>query len=165
MPLYEYSNIKKYEPLKLGSVELIEKARKNFPKQTFDKLCRTFDNAIISIQPSQKSALIWTKCGAIVGYKTQQPHEAIEHLWKKTIELFGEESEYCRMFMGSFLMWRISLINDDIWLTYKQEHSSGAVDPDTGKVITERHYWINNNIRIPKPSTALDLMAKFNKRK
>jgi hypothetical protein len=163
--LYECSNLKRYEPLKLGSVDLIEKARKNLPKQTFDKLCRTFDNAICNLKPSQNSALIWTKCGAIVGHKTKQPHEAILHLWEKTEQLFGDEDEFGRMFMGSMLMWRISLLTKDQWITYKQDHPSGALNPNTGKVITERHYWVNNEISVPKSATAFDLMAKFNNRK
>jgi hypothetical protein len=89
-------------------------------------------------------------------------HEAILHLWEKTEEIFDDK--FGRMFMGSMLMWRISLQNNNQWLTYKQEHPSGALDPDTGKKITERHYWVNNDISIPKPANAFDLAAKFNRR-
>lgn len=170
MPLYEFKKLNAYDHMRIESWDVIKKPRKTLNTNSWDKMVRTVDNAIQSISPSVSSKLIWTKCAALFGTKSQQPLEAVDHLWRMAEKTFGR-SEFSLMFVGAFLMWRISFISrpqreggtGDQWFTVQVDHPSGEVDPITNKPLTERHYWVNNNYSVPREYDALDLVLKFNK--
>lgn len=165
MPLYEVRDLSVYNPADIEAWDVLCKAKRDLPRNTWDKTLRTMDNAVASLQPSVRSRLIWTKCGALMGRQSDQPLEAVDHLWRKAEKVFGP-SKFSLMFVGSLLFWRISLRSDQ-WFTVSQPHPHGAIDHETGEVIKERHYWINNSYRWVKPKgpTVDDLMEKFNKRR
>lgn len=79
----------------------------------------------------------------------------------KGVDVFGD-SKVLMKFMGTLLMWRISL-RSETWLMYRQETDN--IDPDTGKTIFVSNYWIDSSFTpvedVEKP-TLENLMAKFN---
>ena len=159
MPLYDMKGFRLWEPEEIAEWDVLKAGLRKFHAETFAKMIRTTDAAIDNLQPTAKSNLVWTKAGAVFGYHSKEPVEAINHVWNKAIETWGE-TKLPLLFVGSLLMWRISL-RPEQWLT--DASKTGKVDPDTGKEITERSYWINEDIKIVY--TADDLLAKFNKRK
>ena len=110
MPLHEFPSLKPYDSDTIENWDVLAKVKTALPTNTWEKMIRTVDNAVTSIQPSITSKLIWTKCGALFGRKSKQPLEAVDHLWRKTEKVFGP-SEFTLMFVGAFLMWRISYIS------------------------------------------------------
>jgi hypothetical protein len=159
MPLFDTKHgFRRLDPEDIEEWDVLKKARKEFHPKTFDKMIRTTDEAIENINPSVKSNLKWTKSGAIFGYSSCEPVEAINHVWKHAIELWGD-TKIPLLFVGSLLMWRIS-IRPEQWLTYASE--TGKIDPDSSKEITERSYWINEEVKTEY--TAEDLKKKFNQR-
>ena len=166
MPHYDVaSGYRLVDPDKVEEFEMLEKAKIKLHATTWAKCIRTVDGAIDSLKPSKNNLLVWTKSGAAFGYKSSQPTNDINHLWEATIKVFGETKESL-MFVGSLLYWRISLRKEQ-WFSYPSE--KGTVDHDTGKAITERSYWINNDFKVEvvkdkKTLTAQDLVDKFSKR-
>lgn len=144
--------------------EYLKKAVKEINPVSFEKMCRTLDLALDNQKPSASSNLIWTKFGALVGHSSGEPCRDINHLWEKGIDAFGE-SKVLMKFMGTLLMWRISL-RKETWLVYRQETNN--VDPDTGKTIFVCNYWIDDlftPVEDVEAPTLENLMAKFNKKK
>jgi hypothetical protein len=139
--------------------DILKVAEQKIHPRSYEKMIRTTDEAIENIKPTEKTNLIWTKSGAVFGYRSQEPTEAINHVWEKATEVFGE-TKFSRLFVGSLLMWRISLRSEQ-WLTYASE--TGKYDPETGNEITERGYWINEKVKIQ--NTVDDLIAKFKGRR
>jgi hypothetical protein len=130
-----------------------------FDKRTYDKMCRTIDTELASLQPTANSKMIWTKAGALVGHSSAAPHRDLNHLWESAIPIFGENKTLLK-FIGTLVMWRISL-REDIWLVYRED--SGKVDEDTGERIRICTYWIDNDYVNPnRKPTAADLLEKFN---
>lgn len=163
MPLYDVkAKPREITPKYVEEFDVMKKAKKEFSSATWDKFSRTVDNSIEHLKPSTNSKLIWTKSGSIFGYKSKEPVEAINHIWEWAIKLWGDEDKTPLLFVGSFLMWRISL-RPEIWLSIQNE--TGKIDPLTEQEITERHYWINNNFKIEQPPTIDDLLKKYNKHK
>jgi len=162
MPLYDITfSPRLICPADIEKFQVIEKARKTLTRPTFDKMVRTVDIAIDSINPSANNNLIWTKSGVLFGNKSSRPLESIQHLWTYAEKVFGD-TKYTVMFVGSLLLWRIS-DKENLWLTVQRD--TGKKDPDTDKEITERHYWIDNNFKLPQQPTVEDLMQKFNRRR
>jgi hypothetical protein len=158
MPLYDIKGFRLWEPSEIEEWDILKAAERVFHPETYAKMIRTTDEAVEKIKPTSKSNLVWTKAGAIYGYRSSEPVEAVNHIWHKAIEKWGD-TKLPLLFVGSLLMWRISL-RPEQWLTDKQ--GKGEIDPDTGKEITDRSYWINENIKVR--NTVDDLMAKFNRR-
>ena len=163
MSLYEVGNGKESEIL---AADLEKSLTTNYnvgrlDTRTYDKMCRTIDTELDKHQPTAKSKLVWTKAGALVGHNSVAPHRDLNHIWDNAVPVFGENKILLK-FIGTLVMWRISL-REDIWLVYRED--SGKVDEDTGKRIQICTYWIDNNYVNPnKKPTAVDLLAKFNKR-
>jgi len=161
MPLYDIKGFRLWEPAQIETWDVLKTGELKFHPESFAKMVRTTDNAINNLNPSIKSHLTWTKAGAIFGYRSKEPVEAINHISKKAIDAWGDDSRLPLLFVGSLLMWRISLRSEQ-WLT--DAWPTGKYDRDTGKEITERSYWINEAITIEGPPTVDDLVAKFNRK-
>lgn len=158
MPLYDTKKgFHLWEPKTIESWDIIQAAQKKIPNE-FNRMIVTTDEAIESIRPSERSNLTWTKSGALFGYNSPQV-DKINHVWENTIALWGEDTKILLLFVGSLLMWRISC-RDEQWLTYASK--TGKTDPLTGKEITERSYWINEDIKVAY--TVQDLITKYKKR-
>jgi len=159
MPLYDVTNKDKMvDPKTLEDSEYIKTATKKMAKVTFAKLIRTADTALDNLKPTQSTALVWTKAGALFGHKCTGPVNDINHLWEKSNEVF--DGVELLKFIGTLLMWRISL-RDETWLLYR--FNTGEVDPVTGKEIKINQYWIDENYEEPKELGVDDLIKKFNK--
>jgi hypothetical protein len=146
------------EPDEIEEWDVIKKARKIFKE--FDEWVEIVDEILDELKPSERSQLVWTKAGCIFGYNTKV--DAINDIWDAVIAHWGS-GKVPLLFVGSFLMWRVS-VRDEQWLTHAQEKGEGIVDPDTGKKITQRSYWINEDFVFKPHNTVHDLMAKFNQR-
>lgn len=163
MPHYDTRHgFRLIDPSEVEKWDILQKAVRVLHPATWAKIIRTVDSAIISLKPSLKSKLVWTKSGAIFGHKSSQPLEAIDHVWEHSKKMFGPTAKENLLFVGSLLYWRISLRGDQ-WFSYPNE--KGTTDPLTGREITERGYWINNHFAVPikKQPTVSDLVAKFSK--
>ena len=145
------------EPQEMEEWDVIKKARKVFKE--FDEWVKIVDGILDELKPSQRSQLVWTKTGCIFG-KTAVG--AINDIWDAVIAHWGS-GKVPLLFVGSFLMWRVS-VRDEKWLTHAQEKGEGILDADTGKPITQRSYWINDDFVYKPHNTVDDLMAKFNAR-
>lgn len=156
MPLYDVTNTKPrlVTPEDAESYEGIKALKRRLPKQTFDKIVRTVDNAILGCKPSQSSKLVWTRSSALFGHSSVQPKQHIDHLWDNVVAVVGPDKE-CLKAVGGLLRWRISMIENDTWLVYRQE--TGEIDPIDKKKITVSEYWINNRFVMPaKPKVELN---------
>lgn len=159
MPLYDIGKgVREIDPDVIEDWDVLKKAKRIY-KAEFDEMVEIVDKEINSLRPSTSSNLTWTKAGAMFGYG--QKVAAIDKIWDHAINLWGP-TKIPLLFVGSLLMWRIA-VRDETWLTVATE--KGEVDPDTGKEITERSYWINEDFVYKPHATAQDLMAKFNRRK
>lgn len=158
MPLYDISKgVRLLEPEVIENWDVIKKAKKAF-KDEFQEMIDITDKELDILKPSDRSNLKWTKAGAMFGYGSKV--DAIDKIWEGAIALWGDNSKIPLLFVGSLLMWRIS-IRDEKWLTVATE--TGKFDPDTDKEITERSYWINESFKAE--FTVDDLLAKFNNKK
>jgi len=162
MPLYDvtYKKNKLIDPGESGSFEVIDAIRRKRSMNTFNRIKKTIDEAVDSVEPSKKSRLVWTKAGALFGPGSLQPHKNVEHLWENIIKSVGND-RMCLIALGSLLRWRISK-RPEKWLVYRRE--SDVVDAATGKTIKISEYWIDEDFvfRHPKaPATKMD----FNKLK
>jgi len=151
---------KEVVPEELLKSEYLKKAVKEIHSASFEKMCNTLDLALDKLKPSASSNLVWTKFGALCGYNSNEPCRDINHLWEKGVDVFGD-SKVLMKFMGTLLMWRISL-RPETWLMYRQETDN--IDPDTGKTIWVCNYWVDSSftpVEEEKPNLE-NLMAKFN---
>lgn len=162
MALYDVTHRDKLvDPEELEATEYIVKEKKTKPR-SFEKVIRTTETALSNSKPSSNSRLIWTKAGIIFGHNSPEPTRDVNHFWDYAVETFGD-SKLLYKFMGTLLMWRISLRNDT-WLLFRED--TDEIDPDTNKKIKICTYWIDNDYDFPyKQPTVNDLMAKFNKGK
>lgn len=122
----------------------------------FKKMIKTVDSQIKKLRPSKKSQLTWTKCAALCGYQAEGPRGKLDELWQHASDAITFDPDGCNKFVGSLILWRIALLDDDIWLSTK------TLDED--KIHPYRTYWINNSFTPYKDPTAADLAAKFNSR-
>lgn len=159
MPLFDTMKQCEIDPKDLEGSDYIKAAMKKLPSVTFDKIVRTVDKALDNLRPTRSSALVWTKAGALFGRKSAEPLKDVNHLWEKGNLIF--DGVPLLKFVGTILMWRISL-RDDTWLLHR--FKTGEIDPMTGKEIKINQYWIDNDYELPKEPDAVDLMKKFNRR-
>jgi hypothetical protein len=132
----------------------IHNTAKSLAPASFDLMVSIIDEAINNLQPSEKSKLLWTRCAALCGYQAETPDDSKNHIWGEAIVACRFDPEGPNKFVGSLIMWRISL-REDTWLTSKTK--------DTGGVHDYRGYWINNNFVPYRKATLQDLAGKFNR--
>lgn len=138
--------------------DVMKKAKKVFKE--FNTWAEIVDEELDKLKPSQSSHLVWTKAGCIFGYS--QKVSAIDAIWEEVLG-YWKTGKAPLLFVGSLLMWRVS-VRDEQWITHAQEKGEGILDSDTGKPITQRSYWINEEFVYKPHNTIDDLMAKFNQR-
>jgi hypothetical protein len=125
-------------------------------KDVFEEMKRVIDSRICSLKPSQKSQLTWTRCAALIGYTAPGNKVEANDLWSHAFSAVKCHPDECNKFVGGLIMWRLSLLTDNIWLTSKTKDKD-AVHPWRG-------YWINNAFVPPaktKGFSAQDLKTKF----
>lgn len=123
---------------------------------SFNLMVAIVDGALSQLKPSKASQLVWTKCAALCGYRSNLAES--DTLWQAAFDATTFDPDGPNKFVGSLIMWRISLLGNQ-WLSAKTE-DAGAVHP-------YRTYWINEDFVLPPPQrrhTAQDLAAKFNMR-
>jgi hypothetical protein len=153
MPLYDVDkNLYLWLPHKIENWESIREAKKRLDVPVH---AAATDAVLNELQPSIKSNLVWTKVGAIYGPKAAYV-EKINFIWKEVTEVW--EDPMPLIYVGSLLMWRISLRKEQ-WFTSSTK--LGKIDPVTDKEITQRSYWINEDFKVHH--TVQDLMSKFGK--
>jgi hypothetical protein len=169
MPLYDVTKKpdKLIKPDDGESYEYIQKAKKSLNPKSFKKMTQTIDVALEHLRPSKESGLVWTKCGALFGYNSNEPLRDINHLWQNAEKVIND-GEMVLKLVGGLLRWRISLIESDIWLMYRQD--TDKINPKSGKEIKVSTYWIDNNYnppaspdQPPSPSDLEMLRKKFGK--
>ena len=142
MPLTDVSHGERdVDPDKVEQMDLIRAVQNHLPKRTYDKIIRTFDNAVNSTADNHQN-LVWTTAGCLFGYGSKQPHADINHAWEKIIGIVGPD-KFCKMTVGAILQWRIAIRarnTNENWYCYKIE--SDELDPETDKPITRTEYWI-----------------------
>lgn len=155
MPLYE--SLIHYEWLakNIEKFEILHAGKRLLGTEKHHAHIDLVDTTVGSVKPSEASNLVWCKSGALFGTRSEDV-EPIQNMWKDITEIWGDTKEPL-LYIGSLLMWRISLRSEQ-WFTYAQE--TGRKDPLTDKIITERHYWINEEIKVR--NTMKDLERKFN---
>jgi hypothetical protein len=164
--LYDVTNRDTWvDPEEAEAFDTIVALKRDLPANTFDRLVKTVDEMIESVDPTDTSKLVWTKAGALFGHGSEGPKKWIEHLWEKVIDVVGPD-RLCLIAVGSLLRWRISL-RSETWLVYRRE--SGSKDPMTGKPVLISEYWINEDyvFKGKKKKKGLDvsgLEEKFGRR-
>ena len=132
----------------------VEPISDHIDARTFEVMKRTIDTALQNLHPSMSSQLVWTRLAALIGYNSMEPTKSVNHLWEKAFEAVSSNPDKCNIFVGSLVMWRVSLLTADIWLTDKSQ--------DRGKHYEFRAYWINNNFKPNCDYSLNDLKSKFN---
>lgn len=143
--------------------EFIQKAKKTLDPRSYEKMIKLTDNAILNLKPSAKSELVWTKCGALFGFGSKEPHADINYIWDRAIEVVGD-NEFALKLVGGLLRWRISLL-EDTWLMFRED--TDKINPLSGKEIKISTYWINNDYVHPDltPSATINMLSKkFNRK-
>lgn len=161
MPLYNvtFGDGRIITPTKIERSDTLKALRRELPKNTFERLVKTVDEAVSSVKPSKSSRLVWTKAGALFGHHSEQPKCWVDHLWEKVIAVVGD-GRLCLITVGTLLLWRVSL-RDEMWLVYNRD--SGITDDVTGKMIRISEYWVNENYIPPeKRYSPRNLVSKFN---
>jgi len=139
MPLHDVTHGSEYlvAPGTLSVNPFIEALRRKLPKQSFQRLLTTIDEAIEN-SIKEHGQLTWTKAGALFGHHSMEPKYRIDHLWDKVIGIVGDGKE-CLKTVGALLRWRMSIREED-WLVYRRE--TDGEDEDTGDTIRISEYWI-----------------------
>jgi len=134
----------------------VEQFANQLASKTFKKICDTFDQELDSLKPAKKSQLTWTRCGAMIGFKGSASGERINHMWEFASRAAKQHPDTTNKFVGSILMWRISL-RPEKWLTQKTQ-GKNDIHPHRG-------YWIYAAFK-PTVSgfSVQDLEDKFNKK-
>lgn len=147
MPLYDITHPKDrlITPEHIEEIDLFKAMRSRMPKNTWERVVKTVEEAVDSVQPNQTSRLVWTRASALFGHSSEQPKKWIDHLWDKIIAVVGD-GKMCLLSVGCLLRWTIAK-RPETWLCYKRE--TDEYDEETEKQITISEYWINNDY-VPK---------------
>lgn len=166
---------KRLHASKLEKGDHVVKLRSGLPAKTFEKLCRTIDEAIEEVVSSKSERLVWLNTGSLVGDRANVPHASHRHLWESVQKLFPSETDpvqvkHRRITVGSLIKWRVALRPED-WLVHYRE--TNKTDIVSGDLIKASEFWIKpaGVVLTPPPPkrgrqagpTVEDLMKKFNK--
>jgi hypothetical protein len=135
-------------------VKYVQPISKRLDNQDFMGMIKTVDQALANLKPSERSKLVWTKCAALCGYQVES--KETNHMWKKAEEATTFDPDGCNKFVGSLILWRIALLENNTWLSTKTL--------DAGGIHPYRTYWINNEFVPFRKATAQDLAEKFGQR-
>ena len=178
MGLQEAASGKRFTPSKLEESDHITNARAKINARTFEKVCRTIDDAIEEAVAKKTPKLVWLNTGSLVGDHAGISHESHEHLWGAVLKVFPNATDPVavkgrRITVGALNKWRVALRRED-WLVHYRE--TDKTDIVTGELIKASEYWIKpaTVVLAPPPRskassktnkfTVEDLMDKFNKR-
>jgi hypothetical protein len=144
MGLQEASRGKRFRASELERGKHIAKLRNSLHPRTFDKICRTIDDAIEDIVATKSAKLIWLNTGSLVGNRASLPHGSHQHLWEAIYKLFPDNTDpvavkHQLITVGALIKWRVTLRPED-WLVHYRE--TNKTDPVTGEYISASEYWI-----------------------
>jgi len=175
MSLREAASGKLLAVSKIEQGDHIRHSRQSLDPRTFDKICRTIDDAIEAVVTKKSPRLVWLNAGSLVGGRSAVPHGAHEHLWDAACKMFPGDSDPVavkarRITVGSFIKWRIAL-RPERWLVHYRE--TDKRDIVSGELIHASEYWIEPNDSIfpgparetPAAATIEDLKKKFGSRR
>lgn len=174
MSLREAASGKVLSPSKIEAGDHVRFSRHTLDPRTFDKICRTIDDAIESEVNKKSPKLVWLNTGSLVGARATVPHGAHEHLWEAAYKMFPGDSDPVavkarRITVGSLIKWRIAL-RPERWLVHYRE--TDKTDIVSGELIHASEYWIEpHGATFPDPpskrssmkATIDDLLKKFGK--
>jgi len=131
----------------MGDSKYIKVLRRDLHDRSFEKIVRIMDEAIAEVASKQGSLSVpWACVASLVGNTSNTlGHGDVEYVWQKVIEIMGPD-RFCRMTMGSLLMWRIAVRAEDFdenWIGYQNDYEE--IDPETGEKITRYEYFIGKN--------------------
>ena len=176
MGLQEAATGKRFTAAKLAKTDHVKNARDSLNPRTFDKVCRTIDEAIEDTVNKKSARLVWLNTGSLVGDQAGMPHASHQHLWDAVFELFPDETDPValknrRITVGGLIKWRVALRPEDWLVHYRETTKKDIVSGDT---IYASEYWIKAEGVVvtstrptpPKPNrtTLDDLLNKFSKR-
>jgi hypothetical protein len=153
----------------------IQHAKENLDARTFDKICRTIDEAIEDAVNQKTPRLVWLNTGSLVGDRASMPHASHHHLWDAVHALFPSATDPVavkaqRITVGSLIKWRIAL-RPEGWLVHYRE--TDKTDIVSGETISTSEYWIKPaevvlaappTQRSKRGVTVDDLKNRWNKR-
>ncbi len=175
MGLEEASSGKRFDPSKLERGVHIVNVRAKLHAKTFEKICRTIDEAIEYVVTTKSAKLVWLNTGSLVGDRANLPHASHQHLWDAVHKLFPSDTDpvavkHQRITVGALIKWRVAGRPED-WLMHYRE--TDKTDIVTGDIIKASEYWIKPagvvftsapSVRSSPLDVRLEeLKAKFNK--
>jgi hypothetical protein len=172
--LYDVTNKDvRVKPIDAESYELLIKAKTSLGTVRFRKDCSIIDVELARViaEGEAKNKLVFTKAGFITGHQAIGPKKDIQHIWDSAEIAYPSKLTLNRIdalagemqlkFIGGLVRWRISLLNDDTWLVYRQP--SGKYNQFTGKEITISMYWIDNSYVPPAKTRGFTMSDLSNK--
>lgn len=108
-------------------------------KAIFRKLKKFLD----AQEPSARSQLVWVRLAKMMGRSGTAPHADICYIEDVVEKTVGDGKEFL-MLCGVLFMISIAE-REETWLTNKNACGEMIVDRMTGKLITWRGYWIDEN--------------------
>lgn len=173
MSLEEASSGKRFRANKLERGAHIVKLKRSLHTRTFEKICRTIDEAIEDVVHNKSGKLVWLNTGSLVGDRANLPHASHQHLWDAIFKLFPSYTDpvaikHQRITVGALIKWRVARRPED-WLVHYRE--TNKTDIVTGDRINASEYWIRlrgaadvpRNDKVPVGVTLEDLQNKFGK--
>jgi hypothetical protein len=174
MGLEEASSGKRLHAWKLEKGDHIVNLRDGLPAKTFEKICRTIDEAIEDVVAAKSAKLVWLNTGSLVGDRASLPHASHQHLWDAAYRLFPSNTDpvavkHQRITVGALIKWRVARRPED-WLVHYRE--TDKIDIVTGELIKASEYWIKPaGVVLTRPvpksarqagTTIEDIMKKWN---
>lgn len=121
----------------------IQKAHPSTVKAVFQKINSFLD----SQKPSTNNQLIWVRLAKMMGRKSASPHKDIVYVEEAVEKAVGDGKNFL-LLCGLLFMITIAEREEKHWLCHKVE--TDDIDPESGKFIAWRGYWINTDFVAPK---------------
>ena len=158
MGLHEV-NGKRLTPKSVEKSGHIQHAKDSLSPRTFEKICRTIDQAIEDTICKKNSRLVWMNTGSLVGDRASMPHASHQHLWEAVYGLFPSNTNPVavknqRITVGALIKWRVAQRPEE-WLVHYRE--TDKTDIVTGETIYASEYWIKPDdvvLSSPRPKPA-----------
>ena len=122
MGLEEASSGRRFHPSTLEGGLHIVNVRAKLHAKTFEKICRTIDEAIEDVVAAKSAKLVWLNTGSLVGDRSNLPHASHQHLWEAVHKLFPSNTDpvavkHQRITVGTLIKWRVACRPED-WLMH-----------------------------------------------
>lgn len=147
---------KRLHATKLENGDHVVKARGDLNPKTFEKICKTIDEAIEDVVGNKAPNLVWLNAGSLVGDRATLEHAAHHHLWDAMFKLFPGSTDpvaekHRRITVGAIIKWRVARRPED-WLVHYRE--TERKDVVSGDLIKASEFWIKPGGPIQSPTRA-----------